>query len=137
MDKRKIVKTSRERGQEKNPDKVIGSHIQQNQLGNPALPRSLIVTHTVFPRLVLNNDFSYFSTHSTQNLKIKLRTFEVNRAWGSLVMIGHINKQTKLTTFYIQISFNIRNYKIYTEIKIYTEKDGMYIEPTYTVFSQE
>jgi len=37
-------------------------------LGNPALPRLLLITTAVYPRLVINFDFSYFFlkvTHST------------------------------------------------------------------------
>ena len=45
----------------------------------PALPRVLIVNPAVYPRLVLNYDFTYFFilkwTHLSLSLKTKLRTF--------------------------------------------------------------
>ena len=42
------------------------SNLMRNQLENPALPRLLIVTHAVYPRLVLNYEFSHFSSRPTQ-----------------------------------------------------------------------
>ncbi len=38
-------------------------------VGNPALPRLLVVTPAVYPPLVVNFDFSCFSTHLNNNLK--------------------------------------------------------------------
>ena len=40
---------------------VFTSASGQYMLENPALPRVLIVTHAVYPRLVVYYDFSHFS----------------------------------------------------------------------------
>ena len=59
--------------------KYMNIYFLRYQFGKPALPRLLIVTPAVYSHLVLNYDFYYFSikksTHLTQNLKTKLRTF--------------------------------------------------------------
>ena len=79
------------------------------------LPRVLKVTSAVYPHLVINSDFSYFSFKSwpiqVRILKPSLEhyhgypsspsNFETNQSRGFIVMIGNINRQTKGDYYFI------------------------------------
>ena len=57
----------------KHPNKQTyrDSYFMYYLLGNPALPREVIESPTVYPRVILNYDFNYFSYYSRINqLKI-------------------------------------------------------------------
>ena len=82
------------------------------KLGNPALPTVFIIYPNVYPHLVDFTGKLNFRTHSTLNLKTKLKTFpwfsqvpqsifEANRLKGSRVMIEQTNIQRDITTLYI------------------------------------
>ena len=89
------------------------------QLNCPALPSLLIVSSVVYPRLILNHDFNYFSlkksTYLTQNFKTNQEhsrgspEFPPNQ---NIIQIGpgfmnydRTYKQTEITTLFIQIRF--------------------------------
>ena len=71
--------------------------------GNPDLSRLFIFTPAVYPHLMVNYDFNYFSLLKSANSTYRIG--EANRFKGSYVMIGQTKKQTdrqtEITTLYI------------------------------------
>ena len=91
--------------------KLLGTSLNENLCVAHAARYSKLHTPAVYPRVVVNYDFCYFSlfklNRSIYNLKIILRTFsrfsrapqskfEANRSSGLWFMTGHTNKQRLL-----------------------------------------